>query len=272
MMLSTSYSFSWRILCVVFGMGLLVFIAIRWDVTPWLRHQIDTAIQQQHLDLTYTSLERHGLQITLHGVQFKNPNMPQTLLLDEVKVSPHVLPLLHGKITADVHIQNDFMDIQSLFTYKNHQLDMQNLDASCDVAAIQTWLALPLPVEAQGQLYLEGSLTMDVDSGIPQSADLTAHWQQAGGSMMSQHYPLGDYTLKAHVIEQNIQWNIAGGQALTVQGEGSIHIASTPLPQWALQGNIKIQAAKTSPLASFLTASERQLKLSGNIGHPQWQF
>ncbi|MDQ6953057.1 MAG: type II secretion system protein N [Mariprofundaceae bacterium] len=272
MMTKTSDSFSWRILWAVFGMGLFVFIAIRWDVTPWLRQKIDTAIAQQHLDLTYRSLERHGLHITLHQVQFKDPRMPQTLLLDDVDVSPDVLPLLHGKISAHVHIQNDFMDIKSLLSFKNNQLDVKDLDASLDVAAIQTWLALPLPAHAQGQLHLDGSLTMDVYSGIPQSTDLTAHWQQAGIHMMSQQYPLGDYTLKTKMIEQNIQWHIMGGKELMVQGEGSTHIATTPLPQWELQGNIKIQAEKSSPLATFLTDSERHLKLSGNIGHPQWQF
>lgn len=268
----TSYSFSWRVLLAVFIMLVCLFIAVRWDITPWLRHQLDTAIQQQHLDVKYASLERHGLHITLHDVQFKNPNMPQTLLLDVVKISPDILPLLYGKLVAHVHIQNDFMAIQSLLTFKNNQLNVQNLDASWDVARTQTWLSLPSPVHAQGQLHLEGALTVDVYSGIPQSADLTAHWQHAGGSMMSQQYPLGDYTLKANIIEKNIQWNMTGGKELVVGGEGSIYIANTPLPQWVLQGNIKVQALKNSPLATFLTTSERHLKLSGNMGHPQWRF
>jgi len=259
-------------LWAVFGMALLVFIAIRWDVTPWLRQKIDVAIAQQHLDVKYATLERHGLNISLHQVQYNDPRMPQTLLLDDVELSLNILPLLRGNIAADIHIQNDFMDIQSFLSFNNNQLNVRDLDAFGDVEKIQTWLALPLPARAQGQLHIEGSLTMDVYSGIPQSADLTAHWQQAAIHMMSQQYPLGDYTLKTKLAEQTIQWHIMGGKELAIQGQGSIAIATTPLPQWGLEGNIKIQAEKSSPLATLLTDSERNLQLSGNVGHPQWRF
>ncbi|MDQ6973866.1 MAG: type II secretion system protein N [Mariprofundaceae bacterium] len=268
----TSGSFSWRTLWAVFGMGLFLFVAIRWDATPWLRQKIDAAMVHEHLDVSYRSLEYHGLHITLHEVQFNDPRMPQTLLLHDVDISLDVLALLRGDIAANVHMENDFMDMQSWLRFNYSRLDLKDLDVSLNVEGMQTWLALPLPAHAEGMFHLDGSLTIDIDSGIPQSADLTAHWQHAGGSMMSQHYSLGDYTLKAHIIEQNIQWNMTGGKGLSVAGEGSIQMATTPLPQWKLQGNLKVQAEKSSPLATFLTDSERHLQLSGNIEHPQWQW
>ncbi|MDQ6994436.1 MAG: type II secretion system protein N [Mariprofundaceae bacterium] len=272
MMNKTSGRFSWWILLAVFGIGLCVFIAIRWDMTAYLRHKLDHALEQQHLDLTYASLQRHGLQISLHQVQFNDSHLPQALQLDDVDISPDLFALLHGNLAAQLHIQNNFMDIQTLMTFHQQTLAIQNLDASGDVAHIQTWLALPSPAHAQGQLHLEGSFNMDMNQGIPLAADLTAHWQMAGIQMMSQAYPLGDYSLKATMLEKTIQWTLMGGKALLVQGKGSIQGAESPLLQWILKGDVQLQALPTSPLSNFLTSTQRHIKLSGSIGHPQWQF
>jgi len=269
---NSPYHFSWRFLSSTFFIALLLFVGIRWDINPWLKGHLDKLIEQQHLDLHYAALERDGLHITLHRVQFKVPNLAHTIELDDVRISPAIMASLGGHISAYIHLQNDFMDIHTLISMGNQQLHFQDLNASFDVAQTQTWLALPSLVHAQGQLHLEGSVNVDMYSGLPQSGKITAHWQQAAASMLSQHYALGDYSLQANIENKKIQWKLTGGQELTLEGKGSVSMNTSAMPQWPLQATIKAQAAQRSPLTAFLTTSERHLKISGNIGHPSLQF
>jgi len=269
---STSNHFSWRFLAVTFVLALVLFVGLRWDINPWLKGKLDNMIQQQHLDLHYATLERDGLHVTLHQVQFKHPSLPQTLQLDRLDVAPDIWASLTGHRRADVHVQNDFMDIRAQAEIHKQMLTVQGLEASWDVAQSQAWLALPSPIHVQGQLHMEGQFSMDMDNGLPQSATLTAHWQQAEASLMSQHYPLGDYILQANIENQHIQWQLSGGQELALQGKGWIEISNLAMSQWALQGHVTVLASQKSSLAMFLTASERQLNISGSVEHPQWKF
>jgi len=264
--------FSWRFLASVFCIALLLFIGLRWDMTPWLQAQLNQWIQQQHLDIHYDSLERDGLQITLHHVQINDPGLPQPLSLDDVMISPDIWASLGGDKSALLHVRNAFMDVQAQLMMHGNSVDIQDVNADMDVAQAQTWLALPSPVHIHGQLHLEGALNLDASSGVPQSGTWTAVWQQAGASMMSQNYPLGDYHVQSHIAQQTMQWDVHGGEALTLNGQGKVDMSALDMRQWQLKGNVKVKAAEGSPLASFLTSSQRVLIISGNIGHPQWGF
>ena len=259
-------------LAILFLIALLLFSAIRWDSESWLRGELDAALAEQQIDLHYEGLQLHWNGLELSHVQMASPALNKPLLLDQLNMSLNFASLLQAQLAANIHSQNDFMAVDALLAQQDDAIQITQIDAICDVHAAQTWLALPALAQLSGHLQINGDLTLNSMTGLPQAGELTAHWLTAAANMMHQAYPLGDYTLQATIKEQTMPWNLVGGKELAANGQGKINMASPNPQSWGLTGEIHIQAQPGNPLAAFLSNSKKQLRLSGTIKQPVVQM
>ena len=87
--------------------------------------------------------------------------------------------------------------------------------------------------------------------------------------------PLGDYQL---VIKSDgsvgvWQWNLSGGTALLLQGDGKLELAAgVPVQAWGITGNGHLEAGKgAASMAALLRQKPLPFKLSGPLLKPQLQ-
>ena len=273
MSFQSSPTWSARKLGLLFAMALLLFMFIRWDSSVWLQQRLNQIIAEQQLNISYGSAHLQGFTLHIDEVRITTPQHPQPFPLQSLTLNLNWMSLLQGELSLHAHASNAFMDLNADVTQHDTLLQLRAIEGFADVALAQTWLALPSPVKMQGQLQLQGSAALMLHNGFPTQADLTAHWLKGAANMMMLHYPLGEYALHATLQENLAQWTLSGGEQLTLNGQGELHLQPTmPAQQWAISGSIRMQAAEGSPLASFLTSQEKLAQISGTIGLPLWQM
>jgi len=53
---------------IIFVVAVAVFVALRWQPGPWLKAQMLSMAEQQHISLDYQALNLHGLTMEMDHV------------------------------------------------------------------------------------------------------------------------------------------------------------------------------------------------------------
>ncbi len=272
-MTQEQHSFSWSTLGLIFIAALLLLMGWRWDNQAWLRQQADAFIQQQHLPISYASIQQEGAGVIWTDIRITSKKMPP-FLIHELHLHLAWSELWHGHLAMRLQASNDFFTVSSLMAQDEDIVQLQSLQLHSDVGKAVAWAKLPLPVQAQGQADMNGTLYLNRTTGMPTNAsNLTLIWHNAAISMMQQTQALGNYTLNSQQQEQSIHWTLNGGNDLRVEGNGSLILQAQQLPHTALAGNITIHTKSGTLLDSILGASQgTSIQLSGTLQQPQWKM
>ncbi|MDQ6968867.1 MAG: type II secretion system protein N [Mariprofundaceae bacterium] len=265
-------TYSLKHLGIVFVIFLIFFTIYRWDATQWLRGQIDSAISERSLDVRYAGLELDWMHVQLEDVQIQVPNRLTPLILKKVDISPDWLALLDLRWAALIHVQQALMDLSGSVSVHGDQLEIHDLTAKGDVAAIQAWLAYPLPVQLSGNVRLQGDIDVNIHTSLPLNGNLKLAWNAAALSMMQKEYLLGDYSLDLKIKDQIGVWSVRGGDSVAIQGQGDVTMQASAMTAWPLKGEVKFTAAAKSALAQFLPQSSQKAMISGALGAPHFQL
>ncbi|MDQ6954705.1 MAG: hypothetical protein Q9M20_04605 [Mariprofundaceae bacterium] len=270
-------------LVFVFMACLLVFTVIRWDIDGWIQGQLDTVIEQNNMPIQYRALSLHGTTLELQDVHLDMSDMsnmpnntPQDLRLDKLQMSLDWAALASAELAILIHANNAFVTLQASISQHESRIKVSDILVQVDVSAAQAWYGQALLAQLAGAVVLQGDIVLDVSTRLPVQTDLTLAWQGAQVSMMQQVYALGDYTLqltqsaKSEQAESQGKWLLQGGEALKLQGNGTLQMNQVMVGLWPLQGEISVQLGAESPLKVFLPQANKMIKLTGTLGQPQW--
>jgi len=249
---------------------LVLFSAMRWDIEGWLQNELDSAIEQHHIDIQYSGLSLHGTTLQLSGVRLPAPNIPTPLILDEVQLSLDWAALLHADLVLFISANNGFANFQSSISSHESRIKLFDISGEVDVQKAQAWYGQALLVQLSGMVTLQGDIEIDVSTGLPAQTDLQIRWQDAKVDVMQQVYVLGDYGLELIQSELQEQWSLHGGELLQLKGSGLLHMNKSMPFMWPLQGEIHVLLSAESPLRALLPQADKKIKLTGTLGQPQW--
>jgi len=267
-----TYSYSWATLSLVFIAALATFLVWRWDSEAWLQQRIDAQIQQQKLPVSYTSMERQGASIHFTQVHIHAQGVPP-LTFDALHLQLAWSELWHGRLGIKVQASNAFLTCQSTLIQQGDIIQLQDLQLHADVAQAVAWFKPSFSLaQVHGQAELHGTAYLNRNTGLPASpSDITVTWNKAAITMMQQTQDLGDYTLSSQQDQQSIHWNIKGGHALSVQGDGLLMLQPKQPQNSSLTGKLSFKTQAGTLLSQLLGAtSGKQLNITGTLTHPQW--
>jgi len=259
------------LLCLVFVLALLLFIAMRWQPEPWLQGQIDRQIQQHGIDLQYQQLAIAGLSVRMQHVSIRTSALPAPFTLDALSISPAWSSLFTGIAAVNVKATLSGQPATAVLAWQDKSIAVHDLKAVFDVGALQTvWKQrMPLPVDIGGQLKISGHIQLDAVSGLPVDGQLDAVWQQASVDLPMFDKPLGDYQLVLKAAAKapgRWQWLLDGGAAVTLSGSGQLDLSGLVPQQWTVSGRLQVQAApEAKTIAAMLGQQAKAFTISGNL-------
>jgi len=257
-------------LSLLFIVSLIFFSIFRWDIEPWVQRKLDFAIAQNHLNITYDTLDLHPTSLELSNVYLRLLDMPKPLLLGDVYLQLDWSALWKMRRAVSVKIKNSFIQMSTSISSHSTSIMLANLTGQLDVRAAQAWYGQPSLAQAAGNVYWQGEVKINSSTGRPIQTDLQIRWQDATLHMMQQSYILGNYALNLKQTEQSQVWTLQGGEQLQTKGSGTLHINHNSPFMWKLQGNIDVKTSKNTPLAAILPKTEGKVKITGTLGQPQW--
>lgn len=254
----------------LFIVSVMFFSALRWDVESWVQGELDAAILQNHLNITYDTLDLHATSLELSNVRLHLSGMPNTLLLDDVYVQLDWSALWKMRVAAFVKIKNNFIQMRVSISLHDTSIILTDLIGQVDVQAAQAWYGQASLAQATGKMHWQGDVEINLSTGLPVQTDLQISWQNAALNIMQKNYLLGDYVLKLNQIEQSQRWMLQGGEQLQVKGNGVLQMNHATVLMWGLQGNIYVQTGEQSALAALLPRTGGEVNVMGTVGQPQW--
>lgn len=263
-------SWSNKQLCFIFIGFTVLFTVLRWDAEAWVQGEIDKAIAQNNLNITYQTLDLSGTKLQLSDVYLHAPNIPKPLQLDSVQLQFDWSGLWHGRLAVLADINNSFIHMSTLLSMNNSHMSLSDMMGQMDVQAAQAWYGKEALAQGTGSITWHGNADIDTSTGLPIKTDLQVRWQNANVHIMQQDYALGDYVLKLTQSESNQTWSLQGGEQLQIQGNGTLHMNHPSALMWPLQGNVDVQVSPTSPLSALLPKTVTKVQLTGVLGQPQW--
>lgn len=258
-------------LCLVFVLALLLFTAMRWQPESWLQHQIDQQARISGIDLRYQTLQVDGLSLRMAHVSIRTAELPEPVTLDSMRISPAWSLLLSGIAAAEVKVTLSGQAAKAVLVRQDKYIDLRDLNAVLDVAALQPlWkLHMPVPVDSGGTLKLSGQVQLDALSGLPVEGQLDVVWQQARIDLPVFKKPLGDYqlTLKATANASGIwQWSLGGGTDVMLSGSGQMNLSGKRPQQWTINGRAQLRAApEARAIAAMLGTQTKVFAISGKL-------
>ncbi len=262
---------SWRLLCLVFVLAVVLFVMLRWQPEPWLRYQIDQQVLQSGIDLQYEQLAIEGFSVRMAHVSIQTSQLPAPVVLDSLRISPAWASLLTGVAAVDVKAELSGQPTTAVLAWQDNYIGVHDLNAEFDVAALQSlWKQrMPLPVDVGGQLTISGNMQLDAVSGLPVDGQLDALWQQASVDLPMFDKPLGDYQLALKADAKapgHWQWSLGGGKAVTLSGSGQLDLSAKSPQQWTVSGRLQVQAApEAKAIAAMLGQQGKTFTISGNL-------
>jgi len=267
-MATTPKSWSTKQLCYIFLGSLTVFTILRWDINMWLSRQLDAVLVQNHIQMQYQSLSLHGSGFDLSNVALHIPNLPNKLLLDTVQSNLDWAALWHGHMALKLMAKNPFIQFKSSLSFHNHKLGLNHISTKVNIKPAQSWLEQSTLLQASGQAILQGSLHIDIQTGLPTPVNLQMLWQHASINLLGKHYMLGDYSLQLN--DQN--WLLQGGKQLQLNGKGSLTMNAHSIFQWPLQGEVQMYSKESAGVAAILPSNKVHMSFTGTLGSPHWVF
>ncbi len=257
-------------LSLLFIVSLIFFSIFRWDIESWVQRKLDFAIAQNHLDITYDTLDLHPTSLELSNVYLRLLDMPKPLLLGDVYLQLDWSALWKMRLAVSVKIKNSFIQMSTSISSHSTSIMLTSLTGQLDVRAAQAWYGQTSLAQAAGNVYWQGNIKINSSTGRPIQTDLQISWQDATLNMMQQSYILGNYVLNLKQTEQNQVWTLQGGEQLQTKGSGTLQINRNPPFMWKLQGNIDVKTSENTPLAAILPKTKGKVKITGTLGQPQW--
>lgn len=264
-------------LLLLFLIALLIFIPLRWDPMPLVQKQLAKVMSQLPAAVSYQHLQWDASGIQLENIQLKfDPALPP-LHFSRLRLEPSWLQLAQGNLAFNVTLEADGLSAYVDLALQDPYVELSALQLEVDMAWLQPMLMEGLPVAPQGQVKLHGSsrlLQVNAAEGsvLPLALDLQLQWLQAGVLMGDTAMPLGEYQLSILGVSHSAwTWQLKGGEALVLEGQGDVQAGSAPWMQWPLQGSLHIESAAGSLLASML-GQNRDVVLSGTLLAPHWVY
>ncbi|HID37787.1 MAG TPA: hypothetical protein EYP39_10535 [Ghiorsea sp.] len=265
--------FSVRLLLSVFIISLLVFMLLRWDVSSFLRHQIDNAAKQEGYTLIYDEVSISGLSIVLQPITIQQ-GKAMSIQLDKIQLSPSFSQLTSGILGLDINTTWLGNPISATVVQDGDVIQLLNIDAMIDVSRLDD---LNIPVQLSGLMHLQGELQLLQSTGQPQSGRLTLTWNNAKAGLAAPEFTLGDYQVNINSVDdvsQPWQWAISGGSGVALNGSGTL-LANNPDPKrWAVTGLVDANIDNSNPslammMQGVMGSNQAKFRISGSLGAPR---
>ncbi|HIP07154.1 MAG TPA: hypothetical protein EYG66_04710 [Mariprofundaceae bacterium] len=265
--------FSVRLLLSIFIISLLVFMLLRWDVSSFLRHQIDNAAKQEGYTLIYDEVSISGLSIVLQPITIQQ-GKAMSIQLDKIQLSPSFSQLTSGILGLDINTTWLGNPISATVVQDGDVIQLLNIDAMIDVSRLDD---LNIPVQLSGLMHLQGELQLLQSTGQPQSGRLTLTWNNAKAGLAAPEFTLGDYQVNINSVDdvsQPWQWAISGGSGVALNGSGTL-LANNPDPKrWAVTGLVDANIDNSNPslammMQGVMGSNQAKFRISGSLGAPR---
>jgi len=267
---------SWWQLGMVFVVALLLFVAMRWQPEPWLRARIDLQTRQSGVVLDYEKMQVEGFTVRLDQVSAHIPGLAAPLMLESLSMRPAWASLLNGAPGIQLELHWQGQTGEGLLNWQDDYMDIYDVDAALDMSVLQLlWQKyLPLPVTLSGRVQVSGHVRLDMQSDRPLAGKLGIGWNSAAIVMGGEETALGDYQLGIMADETSgtWRWTLGGGEAVVLQGEGTVGIPLDVQQAWPVSGQVRIEAGKQAGiLSAMLGNAPLAFSLSGNAANPKLQ-
>jgi hypothetical protein len=267
---------SWWQLFVIFVLVLLLFIAVRWQPEPWLRSQIAEQARQNGITLNYKQLQVEGFSVQLEQVSLHAANLAAPLMFNSLSIRPAWASLLGGSLAMQMQLSWQGQQGGALLSWQDDSINIYNIEAELNMTVLQSlWQRhMPLPVNVRGQIHISGDVRLDVQSGRPLEGRLDVGWQSAGVEMAGGNIHLGNYQLGMTAGDTSASWRwiLGGGEAVLLQGKGTVDVPVDVQQAWPVSGQARIEAGKQAGMLSAMLGSTPLLfSLSGNAANPKLQ-
>ncbi len=262
---------------MVFVLALVVFMLMRWQPGPWLRTEILRMAEQQHVQLNFSRMAWHGLSAEMTDVQVRTARMTSPVMVKNITVRPMLSMLWSGEPAVRLDVLWRGQQLSASVRQEGDIIDISDVEAAVDITVLQPlWQRqLSMQVDVQGRVELTGNVRLNGRTGQPLNGNITANWQGAKAALAGMKMPLGDYRLNLHNIAQtdSWQWQIDGGQGLTVRADGKLMLTGSDPRLWSISGKAELTAGDGAPqgLVLMLGGEPVKLQLSGILQRPQWK-
>jgi autotransporter translocation and assembly factor TamB len=267
-----------RKLLLIFTLALLIFLFLRWDISPWLATQIQQAAKQAGVNVQYEHISVSGFTVQLNQLQISKAN-EISVQLQEVRAGLAWDALLSGKLGVHIEALWQTNPLSLTIIQQGESLQLNNISAVVDISRIQQFMT-SIPAKISGVIEAKGQVRLNPSTQKLESGNLEMVWNQAKAGLTQPKFTLGNYHIKLYSDEQNNQpwhWDISGGSGVALKGNGSIS-PQQPDPQWwALNGLMNVKVDQTNPslammMQSMMGTTEASLRISGTLGKPRTEI
>lgn len=263
-----------RVLVWLFALLLLLFLAVRWQPVGMVKAAIDDFATAAGINIKYDTLHLSGLTLEAEGLVISPQGAAgETLRFERAVLSPAWGQLVTGQPAANLRFVYNGMDGAATLILREQLLGIESVTASGQVAALSPLLRFQVPIQLSGELALHGRMEIDMVGRVATAAQFDVQWQDAVVSGLGSRIDGGSYAAAIALQEPNVwRWQVDGGAALSVKGEGIIRGSAGPLQSWHCSGSAQLLNQGEQPLLSALLPKGRQMNfnLSGTLGSPRF--
>jgi len=264
-----------RFLLILFLLSLPLFMLMRWDISPWLNQQIDSAAKDSGIILEYEHVTISGIGLSFDNITINQANK-NSIRLDQLQVSLSVSKLFTGALAANINALWLANPIALTIMQADGNIEIFDLNANIDLLNLAD-IQQQLPLRATGMVKITGNISIQQSTMLPAQASLDIAWNKAEAGLSAPEFQLGDYLLNIQNGEDANQawdWNISGGTDVALDGKGRISLQPNNIQQSNISGTVDINVSPNNAtlammVQAFAGSSKAKIRLSGSIASPR---